>query len=311
MNICVHFKETTASKRVTVMRLDGPEIGFYELENILYLLSKSSRVELIGDKKFIDPSFWAILRCEKLRRARMESNLEIMADEDFKESRAYKYLLKITDRESSSTTVPIKDFAPTNIDSADSFAEDFINLLPVADSELSSFLKYIVRELVTNAIDHSDSIINTICAGQMFPNIGESEIVVVDAGVGFLNTLKRKYKELKNDDDAIEKAIQKGVTGYTKRSNKHHLYNKNSGFGLYVISRIIERFGGLLKIISRKGSLTLTDGYVSNKSLYETVLWRGSIVIVRLKYGEFFDMTLEDFLKILRKEDKGDEDDLF
>ncbi len=295
-----------------ILILDKSEISFFDLEYILPKLEKSKRVELIGTKYFIDPSFWAILRCEKLRRARMENNLEIMADEGFKKSKAYDYLLKITDREFSYTTVPIKDFAPTNVDDADIFAEDFIDLMPVEDYKLSSFLKYIVRELVTNAIDHSDSIISTICAGQMFPNLKESEIVVVDAGVGFLNTLKRKYKELKSDDDAIEKALQKGVTGYTKRSNRYHLYNKNIGFGLYVISRIIESFGGTLKIISRKGSLTLKDGHILDKTLFKENLWRGSIVIVRLKYDKFFDITLEDFLKVIRKEDREkEEEDIF
>lgn len=208
----------------------------------------------------------------------------------------------------SSTQKEIKDFASTNVDDADAFAEDFIGLIPVEDHKLSSFLKYIVRELVTNAIDHSDSVISTVCDGQMFPNLKESEIVVVDAGVGFLNTLKKKYKELKSDDDAIKKALQKGVTGYTKRSNRYHLYNKNIGYGLYVISRIIEKFGGILKIISKKGSLTLKDGHVSDKTLHKENLWRGSIAIVRLKHREFFDMTLENFLKMLRNEDKEDEE---
>ena len=293
------------------MFLSKSEIDLSDLENILPILGKSDKVELIGNKCFIDPSFWAILRCEKLRRERMEDSLEILADSEFKKSKAYNYLLKITDKEFSSTTVPIKDFAPINVDDADVFAEDFINLLPVKDDRLSSFLRYIVKELVTNAIDHSDSIISTICTGQMFPNIGESEIVVADAGVGFRNTLKKRYPDIKADDDAIEMALQKGVTGITKRSDKYHLYNKNSGFGLYVISHIIESFGGLLKIISRKGSLTLTDGHISDKSIYEGVLWQGSIVIVRLKYGKFFDMTLEDFLKMIRKKDKEEEDDLF
>ena len=79
-----------------------------------------------------------------------------------------------------------------------------------------------------------------------------------------------------------------------------------------MISRIIESFGGTLKIISRKGSLTLKDGRILDKTLFKENLWRGSIVIVRLKYDKFFDITLEDFLKVIRKEDRErEEEDIF
>ncbi len=228
------------------------------------------------------------------------------------ESKAQEYFLKITDNVSSSTTVPIKDFSSKNIDDADFFAENFINLLGVADNRLFSYLQYIVRELITNAIDHSNSIDSTICAGEIFPNIKESEIVVVDAGVGFLRTLRKKYPEITRDDDAIEKALQKGVTGSTERSNRYNSYNKNAGYGFYVISRIIKEFGGTLKIISRQGSLTLYQEKMTKNTPYKEDLWFGSIVIVKLKHEKFSDMSFENFLKKLREEDKEKEEkDLF
>ncbi len=48
-----------------------------------------------------------------------------------------------------------------------------------------TFLNYIVGELITNAVDHLDSISETVCTGQLFSFGNYSEIVVIDAGVGF------------------------------------------------------------------------------------------------------------------------------
>ncbi len=294
------------------MQIKMSKIDISDLESILKEINENSKIELIGDKSFIDPSFWAILRCEKLKREKFSNkSLEIVADSNFKNSLAYEYLKKINDQKFSSTTIPINDFSQTNIDTADNFAKDFINLLCVNNDDLSSFLQYIIRELITNAIDHSDSLVSTICAGQMFPNIKESEIVVVDGGVGFLSTIKKVHKDIKRDDDAIEKALQKGVSGFSKRSKRYYGYNKNAGFGLYVISMIIKEFGGILKIISKKGVLTLENGDIPKKSLSNDVLWLGSIVIVRLRYDKFYSMTLEKFLAKIRMEDKGEIEDLF
>jgi parvulin-like peptidyl-prolyl isomerase len=181
-------------------------------------------------------------------------------------------------------------------------------LLNIEDNSLSSFLKYIIRELITNTIDHSDSVVNTVCAGQLFPNIKQSEIVVVDCGVGFFNTLKKRYGTLKDDADAVELALEKGTSGITTRNSRHNAYNKNAGYGLYVISRIVKEFGGILKIISKNGVVSLNNSCIT-KFNNDDILWRGSIVIVRLKQENFRDINLDDFLRKLRMEDIEQEDE--
>ena len=297
------------------MLIKNYKIGMDDLEPILKAISSKEKtenqIELVGQKSFIDPAFWAIMKSEIIRRSRYNrGQLKILADDSFKDSKGYEYLRKITDKDSSSTTIPLKEFYPKDINAADYFSEEFIDLMGVEDDKLSSFLKYIIRELITNAIDHSDSILNAVCAGQLFPNIKESEIVVVDCGVGFLHTLKKTYKELKNDADAIKLALEKGVSGISSRNNRYNAYNKNAGYGLYVISRIVKEFGGILKIISKKGVVSLKNGDI-NKTSYDEHLWQGSIVIVRLKYDNFSYISLEDFLKKLKMEDADDEEEIF
>ncbi len=60
------------------MFLKEPRINIFDLENILLNLKKSEKIELIGTKDFIVPSFWAILRCEQLRRKLRGNSLKIL-----------------------------------------------------------------------------------------------------------------------------------------------------------------------------------------------------------------------------------------
>ncbi len=258
-----------------------------------------------GKKDFIDPSFWAVLYCEKFRRAAKKEILDIVVDKKFQTSPGYNYFLRITDKTTSYTTVPLKAIKTVNRDDADVFAKEVVELMGVEDSNFISYLNYIVGELITNAVDHSDSISETVCTGQLFPFGNYSEIVVADAGVGFYKTIKKAYKDIEKDDDAIEKAIQKGVRGYTTNRGKYSIY-KNAGMGLYFISTMLKKFDGFLKIISGKGILTQIGDKIY-KEYSENTIWNGSIVIVRLYHKNFSILSLEEFLKEMRREDKEEE----
>ncbi len=272
---------------------------------LLPALLTEKEIVFEGKKDFIDPSFWVVLYCEKFRRAAKKENLDIVVDKKFQKSPGYNYFLRITDKTSSYTTIPLKSIKTINRDDADVFAKEVVELMGVEDLNFVSYLNYIVGELITNAVDHSDSISETVCTGQLFPFGNYSEIVVADAGVGFYKTIKKAYKDIEKDDDAIEKAMQKGVRGYTTNRGKYSIY-KNAGMGLYFISTMLKKFDGFLKIISGKGILTQIGDKIY-KEYSENTIWNGSIVIIRLYHKNFSILSLEEFLKEMRSEDKEEE----
>lgn len=129
--------------------------------------------------------------------------------------------------------------------------------------KIEPVISYCFREIIRNVFEHANCLYCSIF-GQIYPTRDEIEICIADSGTGIRNTLSEVYKDCVDDEWALTHAILPGVTsGRVKMDSEYD----NSGFGLYVLSRIAQKFGSMwlgsgekfLKIDS-KGS-HLFDGF--------------------------------------------------
>lgn len=98
---------------------------------------------------------------------------------------------------------------------------------------------YCFREIIRNVFEHTGCLYCSVF-GQIYPKRDEVEICIADSGRGIRNSLSEKYGEQIDDEWALKNAILPGITSESvKNSGKYD----NSGFGLYVLSKIAERFG--------------------------------------------------------------------
>lgn len=276
-------------------------LNIEDIESFIQDIFGNPKINLSKFNDFIDPAFWAILKSKLL----LEPTFKIIPCP--KNSRSYKYFLKLVGKLSSDTTMPLEGFNSVNRDDSDGFAENFVNLMNIDDKEDKQFIQYIIRELLTNTIDHAESKTDIVCCGQLFPRKNEIEIIIIDAGIGFKETISRKYKETKSDEEAISKAIEAGITGTVQEIVNYGVV-KNAGYGLYVVSKMVKDYKGSMLIISKNGFLKQnTNGSKVLKTLEAN--WDGSIVLVKLPFHNQNNLNINDFLKKIRE--CAPEDDIF
>ena len=85
-------------------------------------------------------------------------------------------------------------------------------------------VKITLSEVIYNVIDHSQSSIGCYVSAQAYPQEGRLQFSVADIGIGFLATLRDRYKDLRNNEQAIELAVQSGVSSKSR--------DRNAGAGL-------------------------------------------------------------------------------
>jgi hypothetical protein len=99
-------------------------------------------------------------------------------------------------------------------------------------------LAYPIREIIRNVFEHSRSE-DCYIFGQRW-RTGEVEIGIIDEGIGVRETLSSTH-QISLDSDALELSIQPGITRIPNLNINN--INDNSGFGLYILSRLGNDFG--------------------------------------------------------------------
>ncbi len=120
-------------------------------------------------------------------------------------------------------------------------------------------LTYAVREIVRNVIEHSKSPRFGICA-QYWPNRKRVEVAILDRGIGLRASLANNpHLDASDDKRAINYALMPAVSGtaFKGASNRTKGPWANSGFGLYMTSRIC-RNGGNFFVASGESGMLLT-----------------------------------------------------
>lgn len=118
------------------------------------------------------------------------------------------------------------------------------------------FIAYSLREILRNSIEHSLSSEAFYCA-QYWPYLRQVEIGVLDLGVGINTGLAQNpnFRSL-TDTEALRESLKPGVSGkiYEGAPPQSRSEWENSGWGLYLTSELIAKFGSFF-IASGDGAL--------------------------------------------------------
>lgn len=121
-------------------------------------------------------------------------------------------------------------------------------------------LTYSIREVMRNVYEHSGSKSIEYCA-QYWPYYSKVEIAIADHGIGLRESLHgNPHVGIDSDSDAIQQALMPAISSknyegaIVDTNNPWH----NSGFGLYMISRIC-RLGGSFLICSGNHGIKLDE----------------------------------------------------
>lgn len=132
-------------------------------------------------------------------------------------------------------------------------------LLTRQDSgDLVDTLTFSIREIMRNVVEHSSSEIIEYCA-QYWPTKKLVEVAILDTGVGIKQGLSSNpYHNPKDERDALHLALLPGISGKMYKGVKKRKNDdwQNSGFGLYMTSRIC-RNGGNFFVASNDKSIFL------------------------------------------------------
>lgn len=136
-------------------------------------------------------------------------------------------------------------------------SEDLIGvLLQSRDTPAFQALAYAMREIIRNVVEHSAST-DLAYAAQYWPATGKAEIAITDRGIGLAKSLSSNPKiGSVGHEQALELAVQPGVSSKTWRKQRSKSVWSNSGYGLYMVKGLCVASGGSLTIAS--GSLAGT-----------------------------------------------------
>jgi len=128
--------------------------------------------------------------------------------------------------------------------------------------EVYETLSYSIREIVRIVVEHAQVERFGFCA-QYWPTKGKAEVAIVDRGIGLRESIKANpHIDASTDKSAMNYALMPAVSGKAfkgaRRLEKRGPWT-NSGFGLYLTSRIC-RNGGNFFISSGSTGMLLTSG---------------------------------------------------
>ncbi|WP_321999361.1 ATP-binding protein [Bacillus pumilus] len=149
-------------------------------------------------------------------------------------------------------------------------------------------IKMCFGEIFNNIKDHANENIGCIFA-QHFPNIKKIKISISDFGVGIPNTIRRIHPLL-NDSQALELAIQEGISSESQPSNR--------GAGLHtLIHNVVLNYNGEVQIRSFNGVLTCEkneDGHIRVNSYKNKGVYPGTFIEVILDTEQFSEVYNEE-----------------
>ena len=170
-------------------------------------------------------------------------------------------------------------------------AEKLATVLSPRESDENSTitLAYALREIIRNVFEHSKASEAYLC-GQRWSG-GRVEIAIIDQGIGIFDSLKSAFG-LKKPVDALELAIAPAISRTTGPKGDKNIHG-NSGYGLYVLSRLGLEYGKFL-LGSGEGCLRMDkNGTATDEFSYE-----GTLVGLRLTtHPENFSADLDAILQ--------------
>lgn len=153
------------------------------------------------------------------------------------------------------------------------------------NNDLQKLFSFLIREMIRNCEEHAEVQEAWICA-QNWKSRNEAEICILDNGIGYKNSLTKKYgKKIINDEMAIRYALQPGISEsyFSKYMNE----NDNSGFGLYMASEICDMLNGSFSVMSGDSLLKKQNGSIITKNAN----YNGAIITLKINTSNSFSYT--------------------
>jgi len=182
-------------------------------------------------------------------------------------------------------------------DAVERHANELANVLSQQTSgPLADTLSYALREILRNSLEHSGAAEVGYCA-QYWPSQQKVEIAILDSGVGMLESLSRNpHLEVNSHSDALNHGLLPGVSGsfYEGVRVRYDDDWQNSGFGLYMTSRLCGS-GGSFLIMSGDAALLLKP----DKNGLSVPFFQGTAIRATLKTHQMAPLArrLEQYRK--------------
>ena len=170
------------------------------------------------------------------------------------------------------------------------------------EDEVKELFTFVVRELIRNIFDHSLTN-HFYFASQKYPKSEFVEVVICDEGCGLRATVPFDVEERWYDQDTDENAIRKAVLpGITAESN--HAYAsedyKNSGYGLALVRKIIEKTDGEFGIATGTKAINF---HKSGESVNECHI-KGTLVRMRINVHNLSTINFRELVSEAQNEAK-------
>ena len=222
----------------------------------------------------------------------------------------------------SSTYLPLTnlDISEFEKEAADSYSH-VGNIIEARSHEMSKLLTrrdggnlvdtltFSIREIIRNVIEHSGSPIVQYCA-QYWPTKDLIEVAILDTGRGVMAGLSTNpFLTMKTERDALHLALLPGVSGKMYKGVKKRPNDEwqNSGFGLYMTSRICRNGGSFLIVSNDRGLLLDGDTKKDIDSTYQGVALRMRINTNKIgDYAKMLDRYRNEGYSAAKKFSGGD-----
>jgi hypothetical protein len=121
-------------------------------------------------------------------------------------------------------------------------------------SNLTHTLTYTLREIMRNAVEHSESDSFFYC-GQYWPTTNIVQVAILDTGIGVKRSLSRNPNiRITSDEHALRLSTLPGISGKPCTSTIEEYDGwANSGYGLYLTKRLCTIGGSFLICSGNKG----------------------------------------------------------
>lgn len=181
-------------------------------------------------------------------------------------------------------------------------------VLSRGNEKMKETMTFCLREIIRNIPEHSNSNQGWYCA-QYWPSYDLVELAILDNGIGILQSINSNYLyacERLSNENAIIKALQAGISRtFDDNGNEEIFLNtgnvwKNSGYGLFVVSRICAKTGGSFILASGDTAIKVEDneGDIHYKS-YKTNI-NGTAIRIRIKVNAIH--RINEIMKEIKEE---------
>lgn len=159
-------------------------------------------------------------------------------------------------------------------DDVDDVAETVLSAIDL-EGEARKICQHIVTESLNNVVQHSGTA--GFCLAQYYGRRETVKLCIGDWGVGLLGTLSGRGA--RDDLQAIELALEVGVTGSLPRLQQREM--RNRGIGLTAIERLVKANRGTVQISSGRARVRVgPDGLARRVGLAR---WPGVLLVAALR----------------------------